>query len=68
MATLLRGPEWGWRARGRADMTGRLDPLTLAVYRWRVASDAYDAPAVLDALANRFATESRASESFDGVE
>jgi len=32
-------------------LSGRLDPLTLATFQWRVASKLYDSPAVLDALA-----------------
>jgi hypothetical protein len=73
MATLLAGPGWDGRdgRDGRddrdGDLVGRLDPLTLATYRWRVANNAYDAPEVLDALANSLAAI-MLSDFGDGVE
>jgi hypothetical protein len=56
MATLFAGSGRDGRDGRAGDLAGRLDPLTLATYRWRVANNAYDAPEVLDALAGRLAT------------
>lgn len=67
MATLLKGPGWEGRDGHAGDLAGRLDPLTLATYRWRVANNAYDAPEVLDALAGRLAFM-LLSDFSDGVE
>jgi hypothetical protein len=44
-----REPEPGALVR----LTGALDPLTTAEYRWRIVSGRYDDPALLDALAER---------------
>jgi hypothetical protein len=67
MATLLAGPGWDGRDGRAGDLAGRLDPLTLATYRWRVANNAYDAPEVLDALAGCLAAM-MLSDFGDGVE
>lgn len=67
MATLLRGPGREGRDDRAHELAGWLDPLTLAMYQWRVASNAYDSREVLDALAGRLAAV-LACEPYPGVE
>ena len=67
MATLLRGPGPDDRSGSAVALAGCLDPLTLATYQWRVATNAYDTPEVLDALAGRLSAVVM-YQSHDGVE
>jgi hypothetical protein len=67
MATLVTGSARGGCDGSARNLAGRLDPLTLAMYRWRVASDAYDSREVRAALASRLAGV-MTSDSPDGVE
>jgi hypothetical protein len=46
-------PERESEPQPRVRLTGALDPLTTAEYRWRIVSGRYDDPALLDVLAER---------------